>query len=90
MNEQEQTMVETPTGAASGLNAGLGVLFIPDANRKNQTKCCGNFGTTDEFQCMWLAHDEVFAKGSCELGEFFVHDVYSRPSACPLNTPNKS
>ena len=75
---------------ASELTQMLGSIFyVPEDNRKNPTQCCGKWGTPDEWQCMWLAHDDVFGKGVCEWGNgrVAVHDVYDRPKNCPLRTP---
>lgn len=79
-----------PDGGASESTAELGVFFIPENNRLNPEQCCGKFGTPQEWQCMWLAHDDVFDKGVCEWGggRVAVHDVYVRPKHCPLTTPN--
>ena len=75
---------------STALNVGLGsILYIPEKNIKNPTQCCGKFGTIEEWQCMFLAHDDVFDKGICEFGGGYmeVHDVYTRPQTCPLRNP---
>jgi len=65
-------------------------MYIPENNRKNPTKCAGNWGTEDEFQCGSLNCDDVFDSGVCEHsshGFLYVHNIYERPEECPYNTP---
>lgn len=66
--------------------------YIPENNRNNPTKCCGNWGIKSgihrEFQCMFLACNPVFDTGICEnpdAGFSYIDNIYKRPEECPFN-----